>query len=369
MTRIELFGRWLMLSVFPLVLVACTSSPARHDFPKPLPPREGDAPGGILKIHTLPVGAGNCQVVQCPSQNKMIVLDCGSKGKGRQGWDRAKVARYIHAMIDGGTEVVVTVSHPDGDHYNYLPEVFRSVRVRALYLGAQRDDYDDEFNAWVANAERLGMSVSTHRGFHASSTPDPRLSCLRPGDLTADVAGRILGVNAGVTSNDASMVVSMRYGNFQALFTGDMTGATEHAIRAAGLGTQLGSTVVTGAHHGADSLGSNSHAWAQATRPKLLLFSAGKRFHHPRCVSVDNYREYVEKRWSAHLYHCGHDGAYWLRESTDAVLVTNDNGLIVVDGRSDGSFQASWWTSGRLGRRGTWISAPASATSTSRSWP
>lgn len=368
MTRIEGFARGLLLSAFFLSLAACAgreikpdvaAAPPPPDIRKmaaatPLPPDMlktlSPVPDGTLRIHTLPVGAGNCQVVQCPNQNKLVVMDCGSKGRGTQGWTADDASRYIRAMIDVDTEIVATVSHPDGDHYNYLPVVFDGLRVNSLYIGTQLANYSETFRNWVAN-ERLyyAMPVSSHARFYASPTPDPVLSCWRSdgfGGRTLDAPAQILAVNAGTTSNDASMVISMRYGNFSTMFTGDMTAATERAIHGAGPVAPLRSTVITGAHHGAESNGSNSPSWANATRPQFLMFSAGERFLHPRCSSVDNYLAYLPNNAPLHGYFCGVDGNYEYRATTYAVAVTDDNGLITVRGRSDGSFDSAWSTPG-----------------------
>jgi len=353
MTRIDVFARGLLLSACSLALAACSGRQIKPSLPAPPPPEAQVAefvPDGTLLIQTLPVGAGNCQVVRCPHQNKLVVMDCGSKGRGTQGWSADEASRHIRAMIDGATDVVVTVSHPDGDHYNYLPVVFDGLRVENLYIGAQLSDYRDTFRRWVDNEQHhYGMAVSSHPGFYASPTPDPVLSCWRPdgfGGLALDAPAQILGVNAGSTSNDRSMVISMRYGDFSTMFTGDMTDTTEQALYAAGPVAPLMSSVVTGAHHGAESFGSNSPEWANATRPQFLMFSAGERFVHPRCRSVDNYLPHVGKNSTQHGYFCGTGGSYAHRITTDAVTVTDDNGLIEVRGRSDGTFDYRWSTPG-----------------------
>lgn len=362
MTRIDFVGRGLLLSAFSVLLAACGSQPTKPtttpaDSESVTQPIVDFVPNGKLLIHTLPIGAGNCQVVQCPSQNKLVVMDCGAKGRGTQGWTKEDAARYIQSMIDGGTEVTVSVSHPDGDHYNYLPTVFNGLPVRNLYLGAQLGNYDQNFRNWVAAEQsHYGMSVNQHSGFYSSKTPDSNLSCWRPngyGGMELDVASYILGVNAGSTSNDSSMVIAMRYGSFQTIFTGDMTGTTEQYINAAGPPVPLKSNVITGAHHGADTFGSNSQSWANATAPQLLMFSAGERFLHPRCTSANNYLAYVLKNASLHDYHCGKDGAYEKRSTTDAVLVTDDNGLIRVAANSNGTFDYSWGVSALLDSAGS----------------
>jgi beta-lactamase superfamily II metal-dependent hydrolase len=320
-----------------------------------LPPAgaELEAANGRFMVYTLPVGAGNCQVVHCPEQNKIVMMDCGSKGRGNVGWTKEDATKYVRSLIDGGTEVAVTVSHPDGDHYNYIPEVFHNLRVNNLYLGLQLNKYDQNFQNWVANERKFyGMQVFEHSGFYASKTPESNLSCWRPdghGGAQLDVASYVLGVNAGTTSNDASMVIAMTYDKFQTIFTGDMTAATERQILGAGPAVPLKSNVITGAHHGAETFGSNSPGWANATAPQFLMFSAGERFYHPRCTSVNNYLPHVLKYQALHIYHCGKDGAYEQRASTDGVAVTDDNGLIQVAANKDGSFQYNLAISGYAG--------------------
>lgn len=362
MTRIDLVGRGLLLSAF-FLQAACSNPPTRPVATSTTEPAAAPvavdsakaaavsfAPNGKFAIYTLPVGAGNCQVVRCPEQDKIVMMDCGSKGRGNVGWDRDDVSRFVQSMIGPGTEVAATVSHPDGDHYNYLPAVFHGVRVQNLYLGTQLSRYDQNFNDWVS-AERstFGMPVHTYPGFYSSRAPESNLSCWRPdgrGGWQLDIAAYILGVNAGSTSNDASMVIAMRYDNFETIFTGDMTAATERQIVGAGPPVPLSANVITGAHHGAESAGSNSPSWAMATRPQLLMFSAGERFYHPRCNSVDNYAAYVMKNVPLHVYHCGINSSYQQRPSTDAILVTDDNGLIQVEATRDGHFNYSWAISG-----------------------
>lgn len=352
MTRIESLARALLLSAFSLIFAGCAGQQNTHGIalaPAILETSE-IVDTGKLMIHTLPVGDGNCQVVQCPNQNKLIVMDCGSKSKGNLGWTKDEATAYIRKMINNSTKVVVTVSHPGRDHYNYLPTVFDGLGVRALYLSRQLANYHPEFRDWVSKEQaNYEMLVSTRAGFYASSAPDNNLSCWRPngfGGLQIDVSSYIVGMNAGTTSSDASMVVAMRYGSFQTMFTGDMTGVTEQAINSAGPVTSLKSNVITGAHHGTASEGSNSLSWANATAPQLVMFSVGNRFMNPRCSSADNYAPYLFKNVPLHLYNCGMNDAYKHRRSNDAVLVTNDNGLIVVSANNNGTFNFSWSLTG-----------------------
>lgn len=337
MTRIDFVGRGLLLSA-TLTLAACGTG-----IIKPAPPLEGAPvvnvvdPGNLI-VHTLPIGAGNCQIAQCPSGNRLVVMDCGSKGAGTQDWDASKVKSYVETLIDDKSEITVSVSHPDEDHYNYLAPAFAGMNVKTLYLGGDWSQYNSTFQDWV-ETQRINRAaaVNLYPGFYASTTPEPGLSCWKPqqGGSSMQVASYILGVNAGTTKNDGSMVVAMRYGDFTTTFTGDMTQATENKLQ---LPTGLGSfraNLLTGAHHGASSQGSNSAEWAAATRPDFVVFSAGLRYSHPRCNSVDRYTT-VGASLPEHEYFCGDSTGGETRKTKNNILVTDSNGLIVIEADSKG---------------------------------
>ncbi len=290
--------------------------------------------GDVMKIHTIPVGAGNCQLLECPAQNKLVVFDCGSRGRGSLGWSREEVTEYVDNLIDIDTEVVVSISHADRDHSSYLPTMFADTQVSAILVGQTPNDYPVRVQQWMNQQRNDGARLIWWQGPHVDARPNDDLSCWaedRHGGWDIDVPAYILAVNAGNTPNDASMVVSETYDTFQTIFTGDMTGATQQLIAANPRINLADTDVITGAHHGADTDGSNSHAWANANRAELVIFSSGTLNEHPRCVSVDVYRPYVLTNADQHDYECGQNGFYVNRVTNDAVLVTDTQGLINVD--------------------------------------
>ncbi|EMT5434813.1 MULTISPECIES: ComEC/Rec2 family competence protein [Stenotrophomonas] len=341
MTRIDFVGRGLLLSAI-LLLAACSTGSI-----KPTPPPLVGAPvvnvvdPGNLVVHTLPIGAGNCQIAQCPSGNRLVVMDCGSKGAGTQDWDAGKVKGYVETLIDDKSEITVSISHPDEDHYNYIAPVFANMKVTSLYLGGDWSQYNSTFQDWVKTQRiKSAAQVNMYTGFYASATPEPGLSCWKPehGGSSMQVASYILGVNAGTTKNDGSMVVAMRYGDFTTTFTGDMTQATENKLQLPNGLKSFKANLLTGAHHGASSQGSNSVEWAKATSPDFVIFSAGLRYSHPRCDAVDRYTT-VGAALPEHEYFCGNSGTGENRKTTDNILVTDSNGLIVIEADTHGAMK------------------------------
>lgn len=348
MIRIDFVGRGLVLSAI-LLLNACSTLQEPPVRPvasvKDVAATNTIDPGKLI-IHTLPIGAGNCQIAQCPSGNKLIFMDCGSGGAGSQNWTADDARTYVRGLVNTATEIAVTVSHPHVDHYRYLPTVLDNLPVRNLYLSRQLSSYNAEFQHWAAQQQvNTGMAITTYPGFYHSTNPEAYLGCLAPnghGGWQSDVQSYILAVNAGTGANEGSMVLAMRYGSFRTLFTGDMTDVTEYRVQVpAGLGT-LQTKVLTSPHHGSESHGSNSASWAAATRPELVLFSAGTRFHHPRCTAVDVYWGYVGNDSPGHTFHCGNTSGWVNETNTRNILTTDSNGLIRVQASQDGTFNFNW---------------------------
>lgn len=354
MTRIDTIGRGLLLSAFWLLLTACAGQAVRT---APPAPQFGPAlqwPKDRFTIHTLPVGSGNCQIALCPAQNRLVVMDCGSSAKGDQGWERATVKSRVDgllASVASPPDLVITVSHSDSDHYNFLPDVFddtvlAKTKSKNLWLVGNYYQYSDTFLQWVENSKKSGLGTQYIQQRLSSMAIEPALSCPSSNGAGLDVEARVLAVNAAGCGNDSSLVVSMTYnGNFRTIFTGDMTETTRrliaHNITDAALlrPTQL----ITAAHHGSSTDGSNSTAWAGMTLPETVVASAGTLYWHPTCAALTSYRHSVRGGAKPHTISCSAKNQsknqwYWYPNSTQNTYVTNDNGRISVSAAADGSY-------------------------------
>ncbi|MBB3823473.1 hypothetical protein FHT03_003514 [Xanthomonas arboricola] len=363
MTRIGYVGRGLFSAAF-FLLSACSTQLPRPDPSAPPPPAPNELPtfevttelvqttdpDGRLHVWTLPVGAGNCQIVRCPSRDasgfkKILMMDCGASQVNHE-FEIDKVSEFTNKMIDSKTKVVVGVSHPDKDHYNYISRVLQDVPVSAIYLALSPGDYKvGDFEQWVEKKRLGGAQLVDKSGPYATKSGEEEyLSCQKDngwGGNAVDVQSRILAMNAsgspGTPPNNASMVVSMKYGSFQTLFTGDMTVVTEKLIEDLSPGWNLKSQVITGSHHGAISAGSNSDEWAKATSPEAVVFSSGKLYKHPRCESIHNYQAHgLGKKVPKHPIVCSGGP---VEEITSPVFLTQTNGLIHYSASGDGNFE------------------------------
>src|SRR5688572_13548632 len=91
----------------------------RINITRPALPR-APALGGQLEIHFVNVGQGDCTLVKMPNGKRMLV-DCGSTTKNQSA---APIRSYLLKQLGNHKRIdAVVVTHPDADHYNFLPEV------------------------------------------------------------------------------------------------------------------------------------------------------------------------------------------------------------------------------------------------------
>ena len=73
-----------------------------------------------LNIYALPVGQGDCTVIQCPTQfgGEITIVDIGSKKKTGFTLDELMQYQYRQRIE------CLLLSHRDEDHVNYVKELF-----------------------------------------------------------------------------------------------------------------------------------------------------------------------------------------------------------------------------------------------------
>ncbi len=291
------------------------------------------SPRGIneLRVHTLPVGAGSCHLLECPGPgNELLLYDCGSTEANRARFDLEAVQQYIGA-IAGERPVKVVISHADRDLYSHVAAAIAPQRVAELWLGGQVADYPLAFRTWVSavqDAQQQGtgeVAAALPAGWHNDGFAIEQLGC-------GTALSYVITVGVGDEKNDQSLVLSVDHGSFRVLLTGDATGETQNVAMQNFPAPLLDSTVVTAAHHGAQSHGSNDDDWAQAVRPAIIIYSAGESHAHPRCPVLEAYRATgALMAAEQHSLRCGTSLGYEPARSTFlSEYNTFDSGVIVV---------------------------------------
>lgn len=254
-----------------------------------------------LQITFLDVGQGDC-IYLAGEKGDRYLIDGGSSSKSDVG-----TYQILPFLKEEGADMLdaVFVTHMDIDHYNGLQMlveemVQNGVVIENLILPAIGAESRGEAYAELeALALRQGISVHyIHRG-ETLCRGNIKFTCLHPEK------------GAEQESNEASVVLYLEYGAFSALFTGDLEGSGEEAVRQqlqSLMPEESGITVLKVAHHG--SRNSTKEAFLETASPKLAIISAGKnnRYGHPHEELLDRL-----ERTGCHIYQTKVGGAVTIR--------------------------------------------------------
>lgn len=260
-----------------------------------------------LKLVMLDVGQGDGIFLRTASGTTMLI-DGGSTSVNKVGTYR--ILPFLKAEGIGTLDYIV-VTHTDADHISGIQELLEEAgKPGGLNIGTillSKRSFEEEKGQELSEmAKAAGVSVMEISYESVLKDESTRLYCLHPSpkENYEDV-------------NVASVVLSLTYGDFSVLLTGDLEEAGEQEILAreekkgGKEWPKTGYSILKAGHHGSKTSG--SEAWLAAVRPKLTLISCGKdnSYGHP-------HREALER----------------LEAADSAVLQTTECGAILVN--SDG---------------------------------
>jgi len=330
---------WTSICLVPVACAMVCGAVNGHQLTK-LPP-----PNGKLNIYALPIGQGDCTVIQCPAtshvqqqgrkrgRSQLPTTTRVTRQRLRSGFlNRMTQTPPLLTVVDMGALrtrymseenlssflgdqkgyiEVVTISHPDADHYNYIPSVLpidTLSSLKGVYIGCTKyqyrgDEYDEStMRGWLSAAENSGK-LTFGDGNKCSTVPKCPEIKICEGLATL----RMLGANLGDAQcrsryrNSNSLVLRLEYGqNFKLLLPGDFqdiskgsnTGVQWDLINAWANDGGIQADFYKVAHHGAYQGGSSSTTKAskdhflEAVRPKYAFSSSAappNSYGHPQC--------------------------------------------------------------------------------------
>lgn len=325
----------------PLVIAENESSEA-SDFgvavggrPAVVSASRANSVGDPIKVHVLNIGAGSCQIVECPDSDDVLIADCGSMKPSDDDMTRDAIAEYL-TEIGANGEFIVTISHPHEDHYNRIVALMGDRKAKSIWLGGDFNGYGGDginrIDTWLDDQSSQDVDIfdGWDPGFANRGLPVNELRC-------GSAETYILTVNEGNNPNANSLLLLVEYGNFRVIFSGDARGETEDGtMRNYGALIQDVS-VLTSSHHGASTHSSNDTDWAQETAPQTVIFSSGLSHKHPKRVAGERYLGTVFPDVNEHdmWWDPNKLGTTSTFETRQAVYATEVSGRIVVE--SDGT--------------------------------
>lgn len=246
-------------------------------------------PSGRLKVVFCDAGQGDETLIQ--RGFTQILIDGSRPGKA------LKCLQKHVPFFDRKLEMVI-LSHPQLDHFGGLIDVMKRYDVRSfVYNGTAGEGWEwGKFSRLVFSE---GAKIETVKAGDEVRVGKLKFEVLWPKEDGLWVVGsgsrskgegestQILGVRSpGLEElNSGSLVMALSYGDFDALFTGDIGEEEEKEM------LTLGSVeVLKVAHHG--SKNSSSSGFLNAFKPALAVIEVGKNsYGHPTAETLKRLRE------------------------------------------------------------------------------
>ncbi|MBC7774185.1 MAG: hypothetical protein H7246_02000 [Phycisphaerae bacterium] len=265
------------------------------------------APGTVVDIRILDVGAGLCALIKMTG-DKYVIYDAGSDAIRDGNRTLGQIKEYIPA---GSTVELMVLSHTDADHINAAEQVVRDYNVKkVLWTGFETGMIGGN----TTGAFKRLRTMLQNRPNTENINLNERDSSIAPGNnFSVGMAKFIFlcgfgsplpewtGLDRAEKLNGVSIVMKLEFGGNSVLFCGDAVGrhlnsaedtvlATEHFLvnNAAAL---LPSTIIVAPHHGAKN--GSSFAFLNLVKPKSVIFSAGHDHHHPTTRTANIYLQFT----------------------------------------------------------------------------
>lgn len=227
----------------------------------------------VLTVAFLDVGQGDAVFIQAPNGNQLLYDAGPPSGKGLR--SLAEVMPFYDRSID-----IAVLSHPDMDHIGGFIDVFSRFDVSAVLESGARSQNGvyDEMTQLISR-EHAAHFIA-RRGMEIDLGDGVIVDVLYPDRETINM-----------DTNDASIVLRIRYKDTAFLVSGDLPRALEEHI-VASEGSNLHANVLKLGHHGSRT--STSPLFLAAVHPDVAVISAGlnNRYGHPHKEVLDELEEF-----------------------------------------------------------------------------
>lgn len=232
-----------------------------------------------LEITFLDVGQGDGIFIRTPT-NTTYLIDGGSSDVSGVG--KYRIITFLKAKGIRKVDYAI-MTHTDKDHISGLVELIESSRqkngiaIEHLVL-PHIEAIDEVYISLVQLAEKQGIKVVYIEKGDVLKDGRMRITCLHPYlDFMPE------------SKNAYSTVLSLEYGAFKALFTGDLEGEGE--IEVLHSPYLLDYNILKVAHHG--SKNSTSQEFLEKIKPEIAVISCGKgnSYGHPSVELVERLKE------------------------------------------------------------------------------
>ena len=251
-----------------------------------------------VHIYALPVGQGDCTVIQCPKDSKggkglISIIDAGASN--RRGMGPEEVANFLH-----GTRLnLVVLTHSDKDHHAYIDFILGGYKTKVnVYHSCCWGSYNVK-SPYANPLEVYECGSIKECGVTLSLCPNAAVSL-------SVVASAFGGCKGNRAKNEDSIISKITYAGVSTLISGDFEGNVGFMrdFLAKG-GADISSDIYRLCHHGAFNGKANTAEFLNAVGAKYVFSSSGYRYKHPRCEVYNYYNNILKDNVVAvHPYTC-----------------------------------------------------------------
>ena len=255
-------------------------------------------PDNQLHIYALPVGQGDCTVIQCPkaeggpTKGVVTIIDAGASNS--RGIDGQEIVDFL-----AGTELkFVVLTHSHKDHINYIDDILNHYEEEVpVYHSCDWSTYESHVKSVYALHIQVDSCNSIDNCGPGVSLCTNVMAMLH---FVASAVGECKG-----NPNRDSIISKITYAGWSTLITGDFEltpNDMETFLQTAG--TDLPSHIYRLSHHGAYNGKANQKQFLAAVGARYVFSSSGYRYNHPRCEIYDYYYELPDNAVDEHPYTC-----------------------------------------------------------------
>ena len=273
-----------------------------------------------LHIYALPVGQGDCTVIQCPRDRNygrkglVTIIDAGGSVR----------PEALANFLTGTYLNFVVLTHSDRDHHRYIDFILNGYKSEVdVYHSCSWKSYGIKNR--YARPVQIGKCGSI-KECRVKLSLCPKKSPNAPAVTLSVIASALGGCKGNRAKNEDSIISKITYAGVSTLISGDFEGdeAFMKAFLAKGR-ADISSDIYRLCHHGAFNGKANTAEFLNAVGAKYVFSSSGYRYKHPRCEIYNYYNSILKDNVVAvHHYTCfNQNGQDFNVDTSKAIYVTS----------------------------------------------